>query len=102
MRSLLVIFATIALVSGAASAQVERRIFIIANHADSVGAELCLAKGKKCGAATAAAYCKSRDYSRALSYRKVARHEITGGVPISGPDCGMGRCDEFVAIECAR
>ena len=102
MRSLLVSFAVIALLGGASSAQAEKRIFIIANNADSYRAERCLAKGEKCGAAVAEAYCKSRDFERALSYRKVGRQEITGGVPISGPECGGGQCEEFVAIECAR
>ena len=102
MRSLLVSFVAIALIGGAASVQAEKRIFIIAKNADGFGADRCLAMSQKCGAATAAAYCKSREFTRALSYRKVARQEITGGVPMSGPDCGDGKCEEFVAIECAR
>ena len=97
MRSLLVSFVAIALIGGAASARAEKSIFIIA---DNSGA--CPTTGKKCGAAQAAAYCKSREYKRVLSYRKVARHEITGGVPVGEFACGQGKCEEFVAIECAR
>ena len=34
---------------GAASAQAEKRIFIIANNADGYGVDRCLASGEKCG-----------------------------------------------------
>ena len=97
MRPVLVSFVAIALLGGAPSAQADTRIFIIANNSGA-----CLTNGQKCSAAKAAAYCKSREYKRALSYRKVARHEITGGVPVGEFACGEGKCDEFVAIECAR
>jgi hypothetical protein len=102
MRSLLVSFVMIALIGAAAAAQAERRIFIIANNADGYGADRCLASGAKCGAAMAAAYCRSREYKRAITYRKVGRQEITGAVPLSNSACSGGRCEEFVAIACAR
>jgi len=102
MRSLLLSFAVVSLVSGAASAQVEKRIFIVTSNSGDYRAARCLENGEKCGAAMAAAYCKSRDYARAISYRKVSRQEITGGVPMSGPDCRDGKCEDFVAIECGR
>src|SRR5450432_2387820 len=102
MRLLLVSLAMIALVSGAASAQDEKRIFIVTSNSGDYRAARCLENGEKCGAEMAAAYCKTRDYARALSYRKVSRQEITGGVPMSGPDCRDGKCDDFVAIECGR
>jgi hypothetical protein len=102
MRSLLVTFVIIGLLAGAASAHAEKRIFIVANNADGYGADRCPASGQKCGAAMAKAFCKSRDFARALSYRKVARQEITGGVPLGNSACSGGRCEDFVAIECAR
>jgi hypothetical protein len=102
MRSLYVSFVLIALVSGAASAQDQKRIFIVTSNSGDYRAARCLENGEKCGAAMAAAYCKSRDYARALSYRKVARQEITGGVPVGEAACGGGKCEDFVAIECAR
>lgn len=80
------------------SAQAEKRIFIIANNADGYGVDRCLASGASCGQAVAAAYCRSRDYAQAGSFRKVDREEITGAVPTTtGSAAG-----EFVAIECTR
>jgi hypothetical protein len=52
--------------------------------------------------AIATAYCKSRDFAQAGSFRKVDRDEITGAVPSSGTACRGGSCNEFVAIECSR
>src|SRR5262245_23134714 len=85
---------------GAVSAHAEKRVFIIASNADGYGVDRCLASGEKCGAAVASAYCQSREFATAVSYRKVERGEITGGVPTSAA-C-RGGCDEFVAIECTR
>jgi hypothetical protein len=87
---------------GATAAQAEKRMFIISSNADGYGVDRCLASGAACGAAAAAAYCKSREFKEAASYRKVDRDEITGAVPTTGSACGRGGCDEFVAIECAR
>jgi hypothetical protein len=102
MRSVLILYVFIGLLASAATAHAERRIFIIANNADGYGADRCLASGAKCGAAMAAAYCRSREYKRAITYRKVGRQEITGAVPLSNSACSGGRCEKFVAIECAR
>jgi hypothetical protein len=84
------------------AAQAEKRIFIIANNPDGYGVDRCLATGASCGAAAAAAYCKSREFALAASYRKVDKDEITGAVPTSVSGCGRSGCDEFVAIECSR
>ncbi len=85
------------------SAQAEKRIFIIASYADGYGIDRCLATGAPCGAAAAAAYCRSRDFSQAASYGRVDRDDLTGVVPASTtPACRGAGCDEFVAIECAR
>jgi len=101
MRSL---FSTItfALLLGTSAAQAEKRIFIVANNADGYGVDRCLASGAKCGAAVAAAYCKSREFAQATSYRQVGKDEITGAVPTNSEACNGGSCDQFVAIECAR
>jgi hypothetical protein len=88
---------TAAIVSSAA--QAEKRIFIIANNADGYGVDRCLATGARCGAAVATAYCRSRHFAQAASYRKVDRDEITGAVPSTNGTSGR---DEFVAIECLR
>jgi hypothetical protein len=88
---------------GAASAEAEKRIFIIANNADGYGVDRCLAGGGSCGAAVASAYCRSREFAEAVSFRKVDRDDITGAVPASGSGaCRGGACEDFVAIECAR
>ena len=83
-------------VSGAA--QAEKRTFIIANNSD-YGVDRCLATGASCGVAAATAYCRSRDFAQAASFRRVDHDEITGAVPSTN---GAGGRDEFVAIECLR
>lgn len=95
-------FAAPLLISGAIPAQAEKRVFIIANSPDNYGVDRCLAGGHPCGAAAAAAYCESKEFSTAASYRKVNRDEITGAAPTDGATCGRNGCDEFVAIECTR
>jgi hypothetical protein len=103
MRSLLAMPILVAVLLAASTAQAEKRIFIIANDADGYGVDRCLASGQSCGAAAAAAYCKSREFAQAASYRKVDRDEITGAVPTaSGGVCRGNACAEFVAIECTR
>ena len=97
MRSLLATV-TFAVLLGVSAAQAEKRIFIIANNPDGYGVDRCLSSGSTCGAAVATAYCKSRAFIQAASFRKVDRDEITGGVPSTNGSA----IDEFVAIECAR
>jgi len=81
------------------AAQAEKRTFIVANNSDGYGVDRCLATGATCGVAAATAYCRSRDFARAASFRKVDHDEITGAVPSTS---GSGGRDEFVAIECLR
>src|SRR5882724_13479832 len=91
-----------AFVLAASAALADTRVFIIANQADGYGVDQCLAKGDKCGAHAARAYCQSRDFALASSFRRVDPDEITGSVPKDGPNCAHGGCDEFVAITCQR
>jgi hypothetical protein len=95
------IFAALCLAAGlfSTAAHAEKRIFIIANNADGYGVDRCLATGARCGAAVATAYCQSREFVKAASFRKVDREEITGAVPSTN---GTSARDEFVAIECLR
>ena len=81
------------------AAQAEKRTFIIANNSDGYGVDRCLATGATCGVPVATAYCKSRDFAQAASFRKVDHDEITGAVPSTN---GSSARDEFVAIECLR
>jgi hypothetical protein len=99
MRTLL---AALAVLLTASAAQAEKRIFIIANNADGYGVDRCLAAGSACGTAAATAYCKSREFAQALSFRKVDRDDITGAIPAHSGACRGGNCYHFVAIECAR
>src|SRR5438046_5943200 len=80
-------------------AQAEKRTFIIANNADGYGVDRCLATGASCGIPVATAYCQSRAFVRAASFRKVDRDEITGAVPVTN---GTSARDAFVAIRCLR
>jgi hypothetical protein len=100
MRTVLVSLTAVLCLCLINSAQAERRIFVIANDADGYGVDRCLATGAKCGAMAANAYCKSREFAEAASFRKVARDDITGGIPAGG--CKGSKCDDFVAIVCAR
>lgn len=101
MRALLAAFIA-AIVLDASAARAEKRIFIIANNADGYGVDRCLAEGSPCGSAAATAYCKSHEFAKAVSFRKVDRDEITGAIPINSGVCRGGHCEAFVAIECAR
>jgi hypothetical protein len=97
----LLAFATALL--NATSASAERRMFIIANNPNGYGVDRCLASGATCGAAMAAAYCRSREFSHAVSYRKVNKDDITGAAPAGeSGGCRSNRCDDYVAIECMR
>lgn len=103
MHTLLLGLAAILCAAAISPAQAERRMFIIANDATGQGIDRCLASGDKCGAPAANAYCKSREFASAMSYRKVDRDDITGAIPTGTPgNCRGGKCDNFVAIVCAR
>lgn len=84
----------------ASPALAESRIFIVANQPDGYGIDRCLADGDKCGIPAARAYCQSRDFAQAASFRKVDRDEVTGAIPVA--TClGVG-CGDYVAITCQR
>src|SRR5437763_10715159 len=89
----------VATVMTSSAAQAEKRIFIVANNADGYGVDRCLATGATCGVAVATAYCQSREFAQAASFRKIDHDEITGAVPSTN---GTSARDEFVAIECSR
>jgi hypothetical protein len=101
MRSLFAAIGILVLL-GSSAAQAEKRIFIIANNADGYGIDRCLASGARCGSAAATAYCKSRKFVQAVSFRQVDKEEITGAIPADSKACRGGSCEHFVAIECRR
>ena len=82
-------------------ANAEKRIFIITSNAGGYGVDRCLTNGGKCGDAVAASYCHSKEFSKALSFRKVDRDDITGAIP-AGSGCSGSKCDDLVAIVCTR
>ena len=90
------------LLAATVAASAETRVFIIENESDGYGVDQCLARGDKCGAHAALAYCQSRDFAQASSYRRVDPDEITGSVPKDGESCGRGGCGDHVAITCQR
>lgn len=101
MRAILAILIVAAAL--AAPARAEKRTFVIANNPDGYGIDRCLSTGASCGTAVAAAYCHTHAFSRAVSFRKVDRGDITDAVPTAGGTiCRGAGCDAFVAIECTR
>ena len=103
MRPIFAILAVAIAVLSVTPASAERRMFIVANNANGYGVDRCLASGASCGAAIAAAYCRSREFSQAVSYRKVQKNDITGAVPAGASGaCRGNSCEEYVAIECMR
>jgi hypothetical protein len=101
MRILLALF-VFAIVTTAGAKAEQQQMFIISSNADGYGVDRCLETGAKCGAAIAAAYCKSRQFIHAASYRKLERDEITGSVSTGDPVCQGAKCEELVAIVCTR
>jgi hypothetical protein len=103
MRFVLAAAAVAITLFGAAAAQAEKRVFIIAKNPDGYGVDRCLASGAACGATVANTYCRSHEFAQALSFSKVDRDDITGAIPSSGPgSCKGSNCDDFVAIVCSR
>src|SRR5260370_19374402 len=80
----------------------ETKIFIVENQPDGYGIDQCLASGANCGKPMASAYCQSRKYGQALSFRKAEPDEITGGGASAGATCHPRRCADFVALACLR
>ena len=102
MRILIAPAAVVVLLALAVPAGAETRIFIVENHPDGYGVDQCLARGANCGKPVASAYCQSRQYGQAVSFRKVEPDEITGGSLGSDATCRARGCIDFVAIECSR
>ena len=101
MRFIVAVFGFAAVLLAGADAHAEKRSFIIHN-ADGYGVDRCLMTGDACGSAIATAYCRSREFAQAVSFRKADREEITAVAPSGNVACRGGTCDQFVAIECTR
>jgi hypothetical protein len=93
--------ATLSLLACAAlPAKAENRLFVIANNADGYGVDRCLAASAPCGRAIASAYCRSREFETAVSYRKIEREQITDLILTALEQ--TGKDEALVAIECSR
>jgi hypothetical protein len=100
MRFLIAASTIAAVLLGAAAAQAEKRVFIVASDGD--GVDRCLSSGGACGATVANSVCHTHEFTQALSFHKVDRDDITGAIPTDGPGaCKGGTCD-VVAVECSR
>jgi hypothetical protein len=84
----------------ATETRADSRVFIVANQPDGYGVDECLAKGERCGAPAARAYCQSREFAQATGYRRVDPDEVTGAVPASTGNAGSR--SEYIAITCQR
>ena len=94
---------TFAFLATTSIAIADSRVFIVANQPDGYGIDQCLARGERCGAPAARAYCEARDFKTASAYRRIDPDEITGAIPASGQKCsGRGCENEYVAITCER
>lgn len=102
MRILIVPATVLSLLVQGIGAGAETKIFIVENHRDGYGVDQCLATGANCGKPVASAYCQSRKFDGAVSFRKVDADEITGGNGGVEASCRSGLCGEYVAIECSR
>lgn len=93
--------AAASLAAASLPARAETKIFIVENQPDGYGIDQCLATGATCGRPMASAYCQSREFDDAVSFRKADREEIskeTGDSACPTTGCVVN----FVAIECQR
>jgi hypothetical protein len=90
-----------AIVAPTLPARAETKIFFVENQPDGYGIDQCLASGAKCGKPMARAYCQSREYGEAVSFRKAEPEEMLKAAG-DAATCTAGSCVEFVAIECQR
>ena len=99
MRFLFTLIACVCVIVASETTLADSRVFIVANQADGYGVDECLAKGEKCGAHAARAYCQSREFAQATGYRRVDPDEVTGAIPAS---TGRSSSGDYIAITCQR
>jgi hypothetical protein len=102
MRKLIILPTILVLLAWVLPAGAETKIFIVENQPDGYGIDQCLASGANCGKPMASAYCQSRQYAQAISFRKAEPDEISGGRASGDTACRTLGCIDFVAIECER
>jgi hypothetical protein len=85
------------------SVSADSRVFVIAAQADGYGIDQCLANGERCGAHAARAYCQSREFAEASTYRQLDPTEITSSAAeFANTSCRGATCGRPIAITCAR
>ncbi|NJO53690.1 MAG: hypothetical protein HC829_01610 [Bacteroidales bacterium] len=89
-----------------AAAAVETETFVISNF-DGYGVDQCLAEGRPCGQAVAAAWCRSREYNSVVDFGRLDRTNSAGTRQASqgaqlAANCTGRACGELIAIICAR
>jgi hypothetical protein len=89
-----------AVVAPVRPANAETKVFFVENQPDGYGIDQCLASGAKCGKPMASAYCQSRQYGEAVSFRKAEPEEMPKEA--SDAACTANGCVDYVAIECQR
>jgi hypothetical protein len=92
--------------SATAAAAVETETFVISNF-DGYGVDQCLAEGRPCGQAAAAAWCHSRDYQTVVDFGRLDRTNSAGTRQASqgaqlAANCSGRACGEMIAIICSR
>ncbi len=80
----------------ATPALAESQIFVV-DTTDGYEIDRCLAAGEPCGAAAAAAICRTRQYEKAIEYGNLRADEITNTV--AKP---MVKTAQVVAVTCER
>jgi hypothetical protein len=101
MRKLVIVPTIIVILAWALPAGAETKIFIVENQPDGYGIDQCLATGANCGKPMASAYCQSRQFAQATSFRRAEPDEINVG-SASSETCRSLGCAGFIAIECER
>jgi hypothetical protein len=89
-----------AVVAPVRPASAETKIFFVENQPDGYGIDQCLASGAKCGKPMARAYCQSRQFGEAVSFRKAEPEEMPKEAGEAA--CTANGCVDYVAIECQR
>ncbi len=80
----------------------ETRTFLVPNSPGDYGVDHCLITHAGCGSLIANAYCQSKDFARAASFRPLTRDEVTGTAGRLVSAAPSREPATYVAIECAR
>src|SRR5215469_6074134 len=98
MHKLVLLSTIIVVLAWALPARAETKIFFVENQPDGYGIDQCLASGANCGKPMASAYCQSRQYGHAVSFRKAdpeeMKEEVKEGKATGDATCRGSGCVE--------